>query len=220
MPATRPDVVNAEIAAYIADHSSPPDDVQHSLMKATEEKLGGLSRMQIGGDQGLLMEMIASTMGAREVLEVGTFTGYSALSLARGVGPGGHVLCCDISEEWTAIGREHWEAAGVSDRIELRIGPAIETLRSLPAEPRFDLAFIDADKTNYTHYFDEIVPRLRTGGLILVDNTLWSGKVLDATVDDADTVALRAFNDEVVADDRVRAVIVPIGDGLTFLQKR
>jgi caffeoyl-CoA O-methyltransferase len=219
MPATRPDVVAPDIARYVADHSTPPDAVQHALMAATEERTGAHYRMQIGGDQGLLMEMVARAMGARQVVEIGTFTGYSALCLARGVGPDGHVLCCDVSEEWTTIAREHWAAAGLSDRIELRIGPALDTLRALPTEPRFDLAFIDADKTNYTHYFDEIVPRLRAGGLILVDNTLWSGRVIDSSADDADTVALRAFNAKVVADDRVSAVIVPIGDGLTFLQK-
>ena len=219
MPASRPDVVNPDIARYIADHTTSPDAVQQSLMTATEERTGGFYRMQIGGDQGLLMEMIARAMGARDVIEIGTFTGYSALCLARGVGPQGHVLCCDVSEEWTDIAREHWAIAGLADRIELRIGAALDTLRSLPAEPRFDLAFIDADKTNYTNYFDEIVPRLRVGGLILVDNTLWSGRVIDDSADDADTVALRAFNVKVVADERVSAVIVPIGDGLTFLQK-
>ncbi len=152
-------------------------------------------------------------------MEVGTFTGYSALAVARGMGPEGRLLCCDVSEEWTAIAREYWERAGVADRIELRLGPAIDTLRSLPVEEEFDLAFVDADKTGYVAYYEEIVPRLRRGGLLLADNTLQGGRVLDADADDESTVAIRSFNDRVAGDRRMRVVLLPIGDGVSFIQK-
>ncbi len=175
--------------------------------------------MQIGDDQAVLMELVARAMGATAALEVGTFTGYSALAVARGMGPSGRLLCCDVSEEWTSIAREYWARAGVADRIELRIGPAIDTLRSLPAGEQFDLAFVDADKTGYLAYYQEIVPRLRSGGLLLADNTLQGGQVLDPRIDDESVTAIRSFNDFVAADPRVREVLIPIGDGVTFVQK-
>lgn len=174
--------------------------------------------MQIGGDQGTMFELLARATGARSAIEIGTFTGYSALSLARGMGPDGRLICCDVSEEWTAIAREHWRLAGVADRIDLRIGPALDTIAALPAALRFDIAFIDADKPNYGNYFEALLPRMRPAGLMLVDNTLWSGEVLDDSSTDVMTVALREFNDRVVADQRVRCVILPIGDGVTMIQ--
>jgi caffeoyl-CoA O-methyltransferase len=152
-------------------------------------------------------------------VEIGTFTGSSSLALARGLGPDGRLLCCDVSEEWTSIAREHWEKAGVADRIELRLGPALDTLRSLPADETFDLAFVDADKTGYADYYEELLPRLRPGGLLLVDNTLWSGAVLDEKDDTDDTVAIRELNDRIAADPRVRVVLLPLGDGVTVVQR-
>jgi caffeoyl-CoA O-methyltransferase len=224
MPASRSDVVDAELAEYIAAHSTAPDELQQQLMRVTEERTGGASRMQIGGDQGTWFEMTARAIGAHRAVEVGTFTGYSSLSIARGLAPGGRLLCCDVSEEWTAIAREHWALAGVDDRIELRIGPALDTLAALDDDPEFggelDLVFIDADKTNYVHYYEALVPRLSPRGVLMVDNTLWSRQVLDDDASDRDTVALRAFNDHVAADPRVRCVIVPIGDGVTLVQRR
>jgi caffeoyl-CoA O-methyltransferase len=208
-----------EIVEYAGAHSNGPDEVQLALQDATRERTGRAAGMQIGDDQAVLMEIIARAMGARRALEVGTFTGYSALAVARGMGPEGRLLCCDVSEEWTAIAREHWDRAGVTDRIELRLGPALETLRSLPAEEQFDLAFVDADKPGYLAYYKEIVPRLRHGGLLLADNTLQGGRVLDPVATDESTVAIRAFNDYVVADRQMRVVLLPIGDGVTFLQK-
>lgn len=219
MPASRADVVDQELADYISEHSTKPDAVQLQLMAATEERTGDASRMQIGGDQGTFFEILASSLGVRNAIEIGTFTGYSALSLARGIGPAGSLICCDVSEEWTAIAREHWKLAGVEDRIDLRIAPALETIAALPAATKFDLAFIDADKTNYANYFEALLPRMRVGGVILVDNTLWSRRVLDPNESDADTVALQAFNKMVAADKRVRCVIVPMGDGVTLIQK-
>ncbi|MGD9997324.1 MAG: O-methyltransferase, partial [Ilumatobacteraceae bacterium] len=158
-------------------------------------------------------------MQVHDAIEIGTFTGYSALSIARGMQPGGRLICCDVSEEWTAIAREHWQLAGVADRIDLRIGPALQTIADLPDDLQFDLVFIDADKPNYANYFDALVPRLRPTGLMLDDNTLWSGQVVDDTANDELTVALRAFNDKVVADPRVRCVILPLGDGVTMIQR-
>jgi caffeoyl-CoA O-methyltransferase len=160
-------------------------------------------------------------LGARRAVEVGTFTGYSSLCIARGLAPGGTLLCCDVSEEWTAIGRRAWERAGLADRIELRIAPAIETLRSLPTEPAIDLAFIDADKGGYPNYWEELAPRVRPGGLLLADNVLWSGRVADGEADeDGDLRAIREFNDRVAADDRVDAVVLPAFDGLTIARRR
>jgi caffeoyl-CoA O-methyltransferase len=151
---------------------------------------------------------------------VGTFTGYSSLCIARGLVDGGSLLCCDVSEEWTAIGQRAWAAAGLADRIDLRIAPALETLRSLPETAEVDLAFIDADKPGYAAYWAELVPRVRPGGLLLADNVLWSGRIVDPSVDDANTAALRAFNDVVAADDRVETVVLTAFDGLTMARKR
>lgn len=212
-------VVEERIGDYVAAHTTPPDDVVRDLRTATLEVAGQWAMMQIGDDQARLMEVVARATGARRAIEIGTFTGYSALAVARGMGPEGRLLCCDVSEEWTAVARAHWEQAGVSDRIELRLGPALDTLRSLPVEPTFDLAFVDADKTGYLDYFHELVPRLRVGGLLLADNTLQRGQVADPAVTDESVVAIRTFNDAVLADDRVVSVLLPIGDGLTFIQR-
>jgi caffeoyl-CoA O-methyltransferase len=166
------------------------------------------------------MTLVTRLVGAREAVEVGTFTGYSAISIARGLPDDGHLLCCDVSEEWTAIARRAWAEAGVDDKIELRLAPAADTLRSLPDEEYVDLAFIDADKPAYPVYYEELLRRLRPNGLIMVDNTLWGGAIVDDTNDDESTVALRAFNDMVAADDRVDSALLTIGDGLTLLRKR
>jgi caffeoyl-CoA O-methyltransferase len=216
---TRSRFIDDAVVEYASAHSSGPDEVQVALQEMTRERTGRAAGMQIGDDQAVLMEIIARAMGARRALEVGTFTGYSALAVARGMGPEGRLLCCDVSEEWTAIAQEYWERAGVANRIELRLGPAIDTLRSLPVEEEFDLAFVDADKTGYVAYYEEIVPRLRRGGLLLADNTLQGGRVLDADADDESTVAIRSFNDRVAGDDRMRVVLLPIGDGVSFIQK-
>jgi len=203
---------------YLVGHGSPPDAVQRELIEETR-RLGGISLMQIAPEQGAFMTLLARAIGARRAVEVGTFTGYSALCLARGLASDGKLLCCDVSEEWTAIARRFWEKAGVADRIELRIGPAAETLAALPVAPSFDLAFIDADKGGYPVYYEEILKRLRPGGLILVDNVLWLGRVADPAADDEHTALIRAFNDRVAADPRVETVMLPIADGLTILRK-
>lgn len=211
--------ISADLHAYIVAHGTPPDAVQESLIAATQA-LGGISRMQIAPEQGAFMTLLTQLVGARFAVEVGTFTGYSSICIARGLVPGGTLLCCDVSEEWTAIAREHWAMAGIEDRIQLRIGPAAETLRALPADPPIDLAFIDADKTGYRTYYDEIVDRLRPGGVVLVDNVLWSGNVIDASDTSEDTEAIRSVNDHIAADNRVDVVMLPIADGLTIARRR
>jgi caffeoyl-CoA O-methyltransferase len=211
--------LSPELHAYLVAHGTPPDAVQRELIAETAG-LGPISMMQVAPEQGAFLTLIARLIGAREAVEVGTFTGYSSLAIARGLAPGGRLLCCDVSEEWTAIARRAWQRAGVADRIELRIAPAAETLRALPVEPRFDLAFIDADKTSYATYYEEILKRTRPGGLILVDNVLWNGAVIDPAQQDESTRAIRAFNDAVAADARVDCVMTPISDGLTLLRKR
>jgi caffeoyl-CoA O-methyltransferase len=226
--ATRPPKsfnLSADIHAYLVAHGTPPDAVQTDLIAETQA-LGGIAAMQIAPEQGALMEMLARLVGATFAVEVGTFTGYSAMCIARGLTPGGRLLCCDVSEEWTNIARRYWDRAGVADRIELRIAPAVDTLRALPPLPLIDLAFIDADKPSYIAYFEELVPRLRPNGLLLVDNVLWSGRVVDRVGSEADgeaddnTRALRAFNDHIAADERVDVVMLPVADGLTLARKR
>jgi caffeoyl-CoA O-methyltransferase len=208
------------IVEYVARHVSEPDEVQRALRAETRERTGWAAAMQIGDDQAALMEMLARAIGARQAIEIGTFTGYSALAVARGMGPAGRLLCCDVSEEWTAIAREYWKRAGVADRIELRIGPALDTLRGLLEGEYFDLAFVDADKTAYLDYYEALVPRLRPNGILLVDNTLQRGRVTDASADDEAVRAMRIFNDRVTADPRVQSVLLHIGDGVTLIQKR
>jgi caffeoyl-CoA O-methyltransferase len=212
--------LNDGLAQYVLDHRSPDDD--DDVLAALREETAGLgerSIMQIAADQGTFLNLLVSALGAESAIEVGTFTGYSAICIARALGPDGRLLCCDVSEEWTAIARKHWAKAGLQDRIELRLAPALETLRGLPSERRFDFAFIDADKSGYLGYYEEILPRLRRGGLIAVDNVLWSGEVTNPQNQEKDTVALRAFNDHVAKDRRVQSVILPLADGLTLARK-
>jgi caffeoyl-CoA O-methyltransferase len=211
--------LSAELHAYLVAHGPPPDPVLESLAAETRA-LGGIAIMQVAPEQGALLTMLVKLIGARRVVEIGTFTGYSALCLARGLSGDGKLLCCDVSEEWTAIAKRHWEKAGVADRIELVIAPALETLRALPRTQELDLAFIDADKTSYIDYYEEILTRLRPGGLILVDNVLWAGNVVNPAASDANTAAIRRFNDHVTADRRVESVMLPISDGLTFARKK
>jgi len=211
--------LTAQVQSYVVGHCSPLDDVQKALIAETEA-LGFVSIMQIAPEQGAFMEQFARALGARRVIEVGTFTGYSALCLARAVGPGGTILCCDVNEEWTAVGRKYWEQAGVADRIDLRIAPAADTLAALADDPVYDLAFIDADKTGYLRYYEEILKRLRPNGVILVDNVLWMGTVVDPTMDGEDIVAIREFNDFVAGDSRVEVAMLTVGDGLSLIRKK
>jgi caffeoyl-CoA O-methyltransferase len=207
-----------EIHAYVVAHGTPPDEIQQALIDETAEL--PMAGMQISPEQGAFMTMITRLIGARRAVEVGTFTGYSALAIARGLPADGRLLCCDVSEEWTAIARRAWARAGVDDKIRLELAPAIETLRALPTDEEIDLAFIDADKPSYAAYYEELLARLRPNGLIMVDNTLWGGRIIDAEAADDNTVALRAFNDMVAADTRVDVAQLTLGDGLTMVSKR
>ncbi|MEQ8841025.1 MAG: O-methyltransferase [Acidimicrobiales bacterium] len=219
----RPSIAQSGIADYAAGHSQQPDSVLTALIAATTERAGGAAMMQIGPDQGAFMHILVSTLQPSFAVEVGTFTGYSAICIARGLAPGGRLLCCDVSEEWTSIGREHWEMAGIADRIDLEIAPAIETLEALPAEPAIDFAFIDADKPGYRSYYEAILERLAPNGVILIDNTLWSGAVLPDSgsgSDDENTTALRELNDFLATDDRVDVAQLTIGDGVTMIRRR
>jgi caffeoyl-CoA O-methyltransferase len=209
------------LASYVVGHSEPLDPVARALIERTAA-LGDVSGMQIGPDQFVVMGLLARITGARRAVEVGTFTGLSALAVARNLAPGGRLVCCDVSEEWTALGRSAWRDAGVDDRVELRIGPATETLAGdlFGDDEPIDMAFVDADKGGYVAYHDLLVPRLRPGGVLAVDNTLWGGEVIEPDPSDANRTAIRAYNDHAAADDRVDTVILTVGDGLTLNVRR
>jgi len=212
-------LLSPEIHAYLVAHGTPPDPILAELARETAQ-VGPLAMMQVAPEQGAFLTLVTRLVGARRAIEVGTFTGYSALCIARGLAEGGRLLCCDVSEEWTSVARRYWQKAGVAERIELRIAPAAETLRALPEREEWDLAFIDADKPGYPVYYEEILRRLRPGGLLLADNVLWMGRVVDPAADDPATQAIRAFNDLVARDERVEKVMLPISDGLTLVRKR
>jgi caffeoyl-CoA O-methyltransferase len=212
-------LLSDDLHRYLMEHSTALDKVTEHLIEETAG-LGGIAAMQVAPEQSLFLTLLTRAIGARRAVEVGTFTGLSALSIAAGMAPGGRLVCCDVSEEWTAVARRYWEAAGVADRIELRLGPAIDTLRALPGGESIDLAFIDADKGGYVGYWSELVPRLRTGGVVLVDNTLQGGAVVDPSNTKEQVEAIRRFNDHAAADGRVELVVLPVSDGLTMAVKR
>ena len=204
---------------YIVQHGHNGDPVLAELARETAA-LGPIAMMQIAPEQGTLMSILVRSIGARSAVEIGTFTGYSALCIARALPADGKLLCCDISEEWPKIARKYWAKAGLADRIDLRIAPAIETLRRLPNDHVIDFAFIDADKVAYRDYYEALMPRLRANGLIVFDNVLWMGQVLDTQSGSDDTRALQALNDFIARDDRVEAVMISVSDGLTIVRKR
>jgi caffeoyl-CoA O-methyltransferase len=203
---------------YLVRQAPPLDGVLRDL-RAETEALGPIALMQIAVEQGAFLTLLARAIGARRAVEVGTFTGYSAISIARGLPADGRLLCCDVSDEWAAVARRYFGRAGLQDRIELRVAPALDTLRALPATPAIDLAFVDADKPSYRAYYEELLPRLRPNGLLLFDNVLWSGAVVDASDHSENTQAIRALNDHVAHDARVESVMLPIADGLTIVRK-
>jgi caffeoyl-CoA O-methyltransferase len=205
-----------KIARYILEHSVREPAILAELRAATASV--PYSGMQIGPDQGQFMQLLVQAIGAKRCLEIGTYTGYSALAVALALPEDGRVVCCDISEEWTAIARRFWKKAGVEHKISLKLAPALETLKTLQGP--FDFAFIDADKGNYENYYERCLALVRTGGLIAVDNTLWSGWVADGKRRDDDTRALRAFNDKLHRDERVALSMLPLGDGVTLALKR
>jgi caffeoyl-CoA O-methyltransferase len=215
-----PPWLQPEVAAYIAERATRPDDVLARLIEKTRAETGGAANMQVSAAQGSLLTLLTRAVGARRALEIGTFTGYSSICIARGLGEGGSLLCLDVSEEYTNLAREAWAEAGLTERIELRIAPALESLAKLSTDEPFDLVFIDADKSNYPQYFEAVLPLLRPGGLLLVDNTLWSGDVVRPAAEGSTTATIQAFNDLVAADARVESYILPISDGMTLASLR
>jgi caffeoyl-CoA O-methyltransferase len=190
---------------------------EHPALTRLREKTAPMSNanMQIGPDQGAFLGLLVKLIGAKRLLEIGTFTGYSSTAMALALPAGGRILCCDVSREWTDIARQAWADAGVAERVELRLAPASETLATL-ADDGFDLAFIDADKSGYDAYYEGCLRVVRPGGLILIDNVLWSGEVADPSIDDDDVRSIRALNEKIATDDRVDHVLLPLADGLTM----
>jgi predicted O-methyltransferase YrrM len=210
-----------ELYQYLLKVSLHESELMAELRKETATL--SMSVMQVSPEQGQFMALLAKLLGAKKVIEVGTFTGYSTLAIAQALPADGEVIACDVSEEWTSMARRYWEQAGVADRIDLRLAPALETLDGLLQEGRtgnFDMAFIDADKENYLNYYERCLELLRPGGLIMVDNVLWDGSVIDVSNQKTETVAIRKLNEHVSQDSRVDISLVPIGDGLTLARKR
>lgn len=213
--------IDQKILQYIAGHSLRESALMAELR--AETALLAEARMQITAEQGQFFSLLIQATGAKSCLEIGTFTGYSALSVALALPDDGRLVCCDVSEEWTAVGKRYWQRAGVAHKIELRIAPALETLDTLLSNGeagKFDFAFIDADKSNYDAYYERCLKLTRTGGLIVFDNTLWSGAVADASDQSKDTRALRAINDKLHHDERISLSLLPFADGLTLALKR
>jgi caffeoyl-CoA O-methyltransferase len=219
LPETKNPQLTPELYAYVLDHNPPLNAVQRELVETTHRKLADAAFLQTAEEQGPLLAFLVRLTGARQIVEVGTFTGFSTLSMAQAMPADGRLIACDVSEEWTAYGREAWAKAGVADRIDLRIAPAIETLRALPGGRWIDLVFLDADKGSYLDYWEELVPRLAPGGLLVADNTLYHGEVVDPAAGEG-AAAIRAFNHRVRADDRVDDVLLTVADGLTLARRR
>jgi caffeoyl-CoA O-methyltransferase len=211
--------LDEQLYAYLVAHGHNRDPVLEALAEETK-RLGPAAIMQVAPEQGTLLTLLARVMGASTAIEIGTFTGYSAICIARGLRPEGKLICCDINAEYGAIACRYFAKAGLEDRIDLRIAPAVETLRALPADVRFDFAFIDADKVSYRAYYEAVLERMRPDGLIVLDNVLWMGRVADVSDDSGDTSALRALNDFLIADRRVQAVMLAVSDGITLVRKR
>lgn len=205
--------------AYLVEKGARQDDVLARVEDETAA-MGDIASMQIAPDQGAFMELLTRAIGAHEALEIGTFTGYSAISIARGLTPGGRLICCELSEEYAETAARNIEAAGVADRVEILVGPATEMLRKLPERDLFDLVFIDADKPGYPDYYEEALKRTRAGGLLLLDNVLQGGRVLEPEPGDDSARAMAELNDAIAGDERVDLAMVAIADGLTIARKR
>jgi len=211
-----PEIVNPAVEQYAEAHTSPPGRLLAEVAARTRADLGDRAGMMVGAIEGRFLELVVFALGARSILEIGTFTGYSSLAMAAGMAPGGRIVTCDIDPSHLALARRHIAGSPYSECIDVREGPAIETIETLPGP--FDFVFIDADKTSYLAYYEAVLPKLAKGGLIAIDNTLWSGAVLDDASKDADTVAIRAFNDHVRGDPRVVSVQLTVRDGVTLVR--
>jgi predicted O-methyltransferase YrrM len=213
--------LESDVRDYLLRHGVREPELLHRLREETA--LLPDHRMQIAPEQGALLALLVELTGARRCLEIGTFTGYSSLVVALAMPPDGTIVCCDVSDEWTSVARRYWAEAGVADRVDLRLAPALETLDELLASGAantFDFAFIDARKTEYPDYHERVVQLLRPGGLAAYDNVLWSGRVADESEQDEDTLGLRRLNDRLAADERVSIAMIPIADGVTLARKR
>jgi caffeoyl-CoA O-methyltransferase len=217
---TRTEPLSDDVYTYLVAHGAEPDPVMADLIAETRTTLPARAHLQVAPEQARFLTLLTRIAGVRHAVEVGTFTGLSALAIARGLPPDGQLICCDVSAEYTALARRYWVRAGVADRVDLRLGTAAQTLRDMPTEPHIDLAFIDADKRSNATYWAELVPRMRSGGVILVDNVLRHGRVINPRPDDPDDLATIRFNDEVLADDRVEVVMLPLADGVTLARKK
>jgi len=213
-------VTDPVVDDYLLRHCTPADGVLAELVVETRLATGDAANMQISADEGTLLTMLTRMVGARFAIEVGVFTGYSSICIARGLAADGRLLACDTSGEWTSIASRYWQRAGVADRIELKLGPAMETLRALPADQPIDIAFIDADKASYPAYYEELIRRLRPGGLIALDNVLLGGRVLDPAYQEEHHQAMRRLNGLIAGDQRVEAIMLTLRDGLTLVRKR
>ena len=210
-----------DLHAYLVEHGVREPDILRRLREETADL--PQHDMQIAQEQGALMALLVGLIGARRCIELGTFTGYSSLAVALALPADGEIVCCDVSEEWTSVARRYWSEAGVADRVDLRLGPALETLDELiagGASGTFDFAFIDASKREYPDYHERILRLLRQGGLAVYDNVFWDGDVIDESKTDPDTVGVRRLNDRLLADERVSISMIPVADGLTLVQKR
>jgi len=211
--------ISSQVRDYLVKNSTPPDAIQNELIKETKA-LGDIDIMRIPPEQGTLLTLLTQIMQARRAIEIGTFTGYSALCIARGLPSDGQLITCDINEELTNIAKKYWRKAGVANLIKLEIGPALDTLRSLPEDPFIDLSFLDANKTEYVEYYEEIIKRTRPGGIILVDNVLWFGLAADPDTEDEVALSAQKFNDYVAEDKSIDIVMLPVADGLTIIRKQ
>lgn len=214
-------MMTPQLQDYILRHNRPqPDDVLTDLAAETASMFGDRADMQVAPEQGAFLTLLTRLLAPRLAVEVGTFTGYSSVCIARGLPEGGRLICCDLSEDYTRVARRYWERAGVADRVELRLAPAIDTLRALPSDVPVDLAFLDADKAGYVHYWDALLARMPSGGVLLADNVFAGGGVIDPDSDNGSTASsIRRFNDHAAGDDRVELVMLPIADGLTIARR-
>jgi predicted O-methyltransferase YrrM len=210
-------IVDEKVEEYAAQHTTPVDPLFDRLAAETREK-SDAPQMMVGLLEGRFLEFLVRLKGAKNVLELGTFTGWSSISMAKGLPPGGRITTCDVEEETTAIAKRYAEEAGVVDRIDYRLGPGLETLETLDGP--FDLVFIDADKPNYVNYYEAVLPKLAEDGLIVADNVLWSGSVVEENPEREGTPEIKAFNDHVMADERVECVMLTVRDGMTLIRKR
>lgn len=208
-----------DLCRYLLRNHSPESQLLSELRRETERNFGDRVTMMISEDEGILLRVLVGALAPRLAVEVGTFTGYSALCIATALPPGGKLLCCDVCEEWTALGRPYWERSGISERIDLRIAPALTTLSALRADTVIDFAFLDADKSNYIAYYEAILSRMRPNGLIAADNVLWHNWSMDACDQSEEAIGIRDFNDHVLHDERVDTVMLHVADGLTLIRK-